>query len=471
MCKFMTPDNELLRQYSVNGDESAFAEVVRRQINWVYAAALRVANGNTALAEDACQAVFTDLARKAGLLSRHAALAGWLHTSARYAVLKAIRGEQRRQIREQEAAMLNSLETSTVDWDNLRPVLDEAVGHLREGERAVVVLRYFQGLSHREVGEALGLNENTVRKRADRALEKLRAYFAGAGVTISPALLASTLTARSQIAAPAGLAEKIAKSSGFRMAGGGSLMAFLSRILFMSTKTKIVLGVTVIIVAAALFSTWINFREQSASSADKPITAAPAASKPSTPTEPPKVMMEPPVAAPAEAGNSTQQGIAAAPAVNTDLNSAVDDMIAKIEANDIDGFVDTYLAPGMADSVMFTAMLRIEKRSKIPPEQMDQVRAQMQQIVQQQISPMIQQIKQRLTTNPGSMQEWQMLANAVKAVKNNPQMNAAGDKATYVLNTNGNKDMPAQVVMRRTNGKWVFDEVGLALPGGLPGEN
>ncbi|HTB62566.1 MAG TPA: sigma-70 family RNA polymerase sigma factor, partial [Opitutales bacterium] len=210
----MTPDQELLQRYAKDGDETAFAEVVRRQVNMVYAVALRVTHGNAALAEDATQSVFTDLARKAGPLSRHHALAGWLHTSARFAALKTVRGEQRRQNHECEAARMHAIDNSpATDWDSLRPMLDDAVGRLREDERAVVVLRFFQGLSHAEVGDALGINENTARKRADRALENLRAHFARLDIPISAAVLASTLTANGAQLAPAGLAGKITKSS------------------------------------------------------------------------------------------------------------------------------------------------------------------------------------------------------------------------------------------------------------------
>jgi len=69
-------DGELLRQYATDRSESAFEELVRRHLNLVYSAAFRQMNGDAHLAEDICQAVFADLARKAGRLTRHPSIVG-----------------------------------------------------------------------------------------------------------------------------------------------------------------------------------------------------------------------------------------------------------------------------------------------------------------------------------------------------------------------------------------------------------
>ena len=96
-----TEDAELLRRYAEENSDAAFAELVRRHIDFVYAAALRQARGNAPLAQDVAQVVFTDLARKAATLARHEVVVGWLHTATRFAVAKAIRSESRRTAREQ----------------------------------------------------------------------------------------------------------------------------------------------------------------------------------------------------------------------------------------------------------------------------------------------------------------------------------------------------------------------------------
>lgn len=99
----MPPDSELLSLYAETGSEEAFAEVVRRHVDLVYSAALRQVNGDSHLAHDVAQAVFTDLARKATALCKREVLTGWLYTSTHFAAAKAVRAERRRRTHEQEA--------------------------------------------------------------------------------------------------------------------------------------------------------------------------------------------------------------------------------------------------------------------------------------------------------------------------------------------------------------------------------
>src|SRR5687768_5545435 len=118
----MRDDAELLRRYALAHDNEAFSELVRRTIDFVYAAALRQCRGNAVLAQDVTQLVFTDLARRAGTIVGHPALAGWLHTATRFAAMKVLRGESRRQLREQQAVELQSLladEGVPIDWTRL----------------------------------------------------------------------------------------------------------------------------------------------------------------------------------------------------------------------------------------------------------------------------------------------------------------------------------------------------------------
>src|SRR5438093_268951 len=79
----MNESGQLLRAYAERNDEEAFGELVRRHINVVYGAALRQTGGDTALAEDITQTVFTDLARKSKALSPEILLGGWLYRDSR----------------------------------------------------------------------------------------------------------------------------------------------------------------------------------------------------------------------------------------------------------------------------------------------------------------------------------------------------------------------------------------------------
>src|SRR5215510_77293 len=106
----MDDDRQLLRCYAADGSEAAFGELVARHVNLVYSAALRRTGGDAHLAQDVAQLVFTDLARKARSLPKDVLLSGWLHRASRFAAAQLMRTEHRRQAREQEAAMMNTLE-------------------------------------------------------------------------------------------------------------------------------------------------------------------------------------------------------------------------------------------------------------------------------------------------------------------------------------------------------------------------
>ena len=171
----MKDDATLLRSYARDRSESDFAELVRRHVNLVYSAALRQVNGGTHLAQDVTQSVFTDLARKALSLASHRVLAGWLFTSTRFAAAKLLRGEQRRRLREQEAQSMQensaSDPTASLDWDRVRPVLDDALAELGERDRDAILLRYLEGRDFAQVGEKLSLSDNAARMRG--SIERL----------------------------------------------------------------------------------------------------------------------------------------------------------------------------------------------------------------------------------------------------------------------------------------------------------
>src|SRR5215471_5441481 len=206
-------DHELLQRYAGSRCEASFTELVKRYVDLVYSAALRQVGGDAHLAHDVTQSVFIDLARKAGSLSGRTVLAGWLYTSAHYAATKVVRTEQRWHAREQEAnSMREILSESEFEpgWQELRPVIDEAMHELNQSERDAVLLRFFEKRQLGEVGAKLGVSEDAARKRIDRALEKLRGLLARRGVTSTSAALVVILGSHTIAAAPAGLAANIA---------------------------------------------------------------------------------------------------------------------------------------------------------------------------------------------------------------------------------------------------------------------
>ena len=92
-------------------------------------------------------------------------------------------------------------------WNQLSPLLDEAMLRLGQADRNALVLRYFEGRSLNEVGAALGASEEAAKKRVNRALEKLRHFFAKRGVDSTTAAIVETISANSVLIAPATLAK------------------------------------------------------------------------------------------------------------------------------------------------------------------------------------------------------------------------------------------------------------------------
>jgi RNA polymerase sigma factor (sigma-70 family) len=236
----MKDDVELLRRFAEEGSQEAFAELVRQKVNLVYGAALRQTGGDGHLAQDVTQGVFLALAGQAAALTRHPLLTGWLYTTTRNLATSAVRTHVRWQRREQEAYRMNPhLTMSEPAWEELRPIIDEAMHELSENDRAALLFRFFEGRSFAEVGSAVGLTENTARMRVERALEKLRVRLASRGITSTAAVLGVALAAQPAVAAPAGLVAAIAGSSiaGTMAAGGGTITG-----LGFMTTTKAITG-------------------------------------------------------------------------------------------------------------------------------------------------------------------------------------------------------------------------------------
>jgi RNA polymerase sigma factor (sigma-70 family) len=236
-------DCELLRRYVEEKSDLAFAELVRRHLDLVYGVALRQVAGDAALAQDVTQIVFTALARKAGALKSRPVLSGWLYRATQFAAVDAVRAESRRRARESAALAMNDLPLSSsmaIDWDRLRPTLEQAIGDLDDEDRDAVVLRFFEGKSFAAVGGRLRLTENAARMRVERALDKLHAALARRGVTSTAAALAAGLGSQSGVAAPPGLAASVAAAA-MAGAGGG---------LFTGAVWGLLLGAAGVVVAA-----------------------------------------------------------------------------------------------------------------------------------------------------------------------------------------------------------------------------
>jgi RNA polymerase sigma factor (sigma-70 family) len=242
----MTAHRTLLAEYAVNGSEEAFREVVTRYLNLVYSTAVRLVNGDTHLAEDVAQTVFADLARLAATLSQDVMLGGWLHRRTCHVALSLMRSQRRRQNRERQAAEMNIQQDHTeASFEQIAPVLDEAINQLGKEDRAAITLRFFEGRDFRAIGEALGSNADAAQKRVTRALEKLRGLLGRRGVTASSAVLATALAAHAVTAAPAGLAVNVSTAALASAATSGGVTLTLLKLMAM-THLKVAVGAVVV---------------------------------------------------------------------------------------------------------------------------------------------------------------------------------------------------------------------------------
>ncbi len=234
-------DTELLCRYACEQSQDAFAELVRRHLDFVYAAALRRTEGRSDLAADVAQQAFVALAHHARALENHPTIAGWLFTTTRHLAAGTLRSERARKLREEAHAMHASTTAPDADpaWGEIRPHLDELIGQLDNTARDAVVRRFFSNQKFAEMGAALHVSEDAARMRVERALERLRTLLQRRGVTSTTAALGTLLAALpAGAAAPAGLAATVTGAVA-TMATPAAVIAAMN---FMST-TKVV-GIT-----------------------------------------------------------------------------------------------------------------------------------------------------------------------------------------------------------------------------------
>jgi RNA polymerase sigma factor (sigma-70 family) len=201
-------DGQLLRRFLNSCEGSAFEELVRRHGPMVLGVCRRILQDGHA-AEDAFQATFLVLFRRARALGgQRGSLAGWLYTVASHVALKARADAARRRVKEGQVVDMPRADAQAEQvWPDLQPVLDEELNRLPDKYRAALVLCYLQGQTNEQAARLLGWPVGTVKSRLARARDLLRERLSRRGVTVTPALLTATLTARATAALPAGLVD------------------------------------------------------------------------------------------------------------------------------------------------------------------------------------------------------------------------------------------------------------------------
>ena len=204
------------------------------------------------LSQEVAQTVFCLLARKARSLCNRTALVGWFYRAACFAAADVLRTERRRRERERKAAQMEIQATDTdTAWEQLSPLLDEAINQLGEKDRLAVLLRFFQRKPMREVGQALGISEDAAKMRVARSVEKLRGFFAKNGVACPAGIIAAVLSEKAIQAAPIGFAQSLGAAAKIKAAGAVTFSSLIINTLkFMAKlnmKTVTVAGIGLLV--------------------------------------------------------------------------------------------------------------------------------------------------------------------------------------------------------------------------------
>jgi RNA polymerase sigma factor (sigma-70 family) len=184
-------DVDLLNRYVGQADEAAFEALVRRHGPMVLGVCRRVL-GNEADAEDAFQATFLVLVRKASTLRSPETLANWLYGVASRTALHARRTADQRRVKESAVPLRTAPPENP--WIELLPVLDQELERLPEKYRAVLVLCDLEGKTRRETAQLLHCAEGTVASRLARGRARLAQRLARHGPAITVGSLAGLLS-------------------------------------------------------------------------------------------------------------------------------------------------------------------------------------------------------------------------------------------------------------------------------------
>jgi RNA polymerase sigma factor (sigma-70 family) len=237
-------DGRLLDRFARQADQEAFALLVRRHGPMVLGVCRRVL-GNAADADDAFQAAFLVLARKAAGLAARPAVGNWLYGVAVHVALKAKAMAAKRRVKEARAARPDRAPPADdPDW---RPAFDRELAALPDKYREPLVLHELEGLPRKAVAARLGIPDGTLSSRLATAKRLLAARLARAGL---PTAALAALGGVGQATVPPGLL-----AAAVEAAGGGAtrgVQDLAREVSVMLLVKKLTVGAAVTLAAAAV---------------------------------------------------------------------------------------------------------------------------------------------------------------------------------------------------------------------------
>jgi RNA polymerase sigma factor (sigma-70 family) len=279
-------DEQLLQRFTARRDEDAFALLVERHGPMVWGACRRLLP-QAADAEDAFQATFLVLARKAGAIRRPERLANWLYGVACRTAAKARVAAAKRRSHEKPLAVEPAVEpVDEVLWRDVRTILDEEVQRLPDRYRTPFVLCYLEGLTNKQAARQLGCPEGTVMSRLAWARERLRHRLARRGLTLSAgAVTAALLQDAARATVPSVLASTTVRAALAFLAGRAAAAGISAKALALAQG-----------VLQSMFVTKLKVVALAAAMAGAAVTGAQILARPTPPVEseqPPPAKTEP----------------------------------------------------------------------------------------------------------------------------------------------------------------------------------
>jgi RNA polymerase sigma factor (sigma-70 family) len=212
-------DGQLLDRFVASRDESAFRQLLQRHASTVLGVCRRLL-ANAHDAEDAFQATFFVLARKAESVRPRHMVGNWLYGVAYRIAWKARAAALRRRVKEQEAGSQRTEPSLPGDWQELRMLLDRELSRLPEKYRSAVVLCELGGTSRKEAARQLGLAEGTLSSRLAAARVRLARRLSRYGALVSAGSLAVLLEQEASARVSASLLRETSALAGRAIAPG-----------------------------------------------------------------------------------------------------------------------------------------------------------------------------------------------------------------------------------------------------------
>jgi RNA polymerase sigma factor (sigma-70 family) len=253
------PDRDLLSRFTSEGDAAAFAELVARHGSLVLGVCRRLLRHEQD-AEDAFQAVFLVLARKAGSLRWGGSAAPWLHEVATRTALRARSTIARRRTREKQVEQMPQPAIAAAEPNDWAPLLDEELNRLSPRYRDAVVLCELEGRPRKEAARLLGIPEGTLSSRLAAARKLLAERLSRRGVVLSGALLAGGVAVVPPALAEATVRAALLVAAGVEVTATAGVVALMRGVQMSMFLAKLKLVVAVVVVLGGLGLAGVAFQ-------------------------------------------------------------------------------------------------------------------------------------------------------------------------------------------------------------------